>query len=141
MDQPTVLLLMSTGKYYLYMKQVSRKSLTSSGSKLETLPSSSDSAKYHSFRTYHTIPQWLANDEVNPIDWGKELKSGMHLPIGTDRPVAPESILKITSCGCKVGCTRRCIRHKADLFCSAMCSACTGKTCGNIYQAEVNDDQ
>ena len=34
-------------RYYLYMKQVSTKYLTSSGFKLETMPPSSDSAKYH----------------------------------------------------------------------------------------------
>ena len=34
-------------RYNLYMKQVSRKSLTSSAFKLVTLPPSPDSAKYH----------------------------------------------------------------------------------------------
>ena len=65
----------------------------------------------------------------------------MHHPISTARPVAPESVLKIISCGCKVGYTRKCICRKAGLFCSAICSTCTGQTCGNIYQAEADDDR
>ena len=67
----------------------------SSGFKMETLPPSSDSAIYHSFRTYHTIQQWLGNDEVNPTDWEWELTSDMHHPIGTDRPVAPERLFHV----------------------------------------------
>ena len=70
MDQPTVLDdTLDEHRYYLYMKQVSTKYFMSSGIKLETLYSSSDSAKYHLYRTYHTIQQWLGDDEVNPTDW------------------------------------------------------------------------
>ena len=129
-------------RYILYMKQVSRKSLTSDGFKLECLPPTSAAAKYHSYRTYFALQQWLGNDEVTATDWGWEFKDGMLHPIGTDQPVAPERVLRIVSCGCKVSCSNsRCKCRKAGLFCTPMCSTCIGQTCRNVCQDDAGNAQ
>ena len=46
-------------RYILYTRSVSRSSL-SSGFKLESLPPTAAAAKFHSYRTYIAVQQWLA---------------------------------------------------------------------------------
>lgn len=127
-------------RHVLYMKQVTRRSLTSEGFKLESLPPTSAAAKYHSYRAYYTIQQWLGNDAVVATDWGWQLRDGMLQPIGTDRAVAPDRILRIVSCGCKTLCGRMCKCRKAGLFCTVMCSTCIGQSCNNIFVDEAGNE-
>ena len=126
-------------RYVLYMKQVSKKSLTSDGFRLELLPPTSAAAKFHSYRTYYTVQQWLGNDEVVATDWGWHFRDGMLHPIGADRPVAPERVMHIVSCGCKVACGKRCKCHKAGLFCTVMWSTCNGQTCANVCRDDADN--
>ena len=118
-------------RYIMYKRLVSKTRLTS-GFKLETLPPTSAAAKFHSFRAYHTVQQWLGND-LSPLLWGWKLSnSGQLVPVETDKPVAPDSLLRMISCGCKTGCGRSCGCRKNGLSCSVMCSNCYGLTCSNI---------
>ena len=126
-------------RYVRYMKQVSTKSLTSDGFRLELLPPTSAAAKFHSYRTYYTVQQWLGNDEVVATDRGWHFRDGMLHPIGADRPVAPERVMRIVSCGCKVACGKRCKCHKAGLFCTVMCSTCNGQTCANVCRDDADN--
>ena len=125
-------------RYVRYMQQVSNTSLTSAGFKLESLPPTSAAAKFHAFRTYHTVQQWLGNDALAATDWGWQAKEGALSPVGSDQPVAPDRVLRIVSCGCKAGCGRRCKCQKAGLYCTPMCSTCMGQTCANLFE-EGND--
>ena len=104
----------------------------SSNFKLENLPPTSAAAKYHSYRTYFTIQEWLGNDgKLDPTDWGWKYQENMLIPILTERPVAPERVLFIISCGYKQECGRRCKCRKAGMFCTTMCLSCIGQTCTN----------
>ena len=118
-------------RYIMYKRSISKSSL-SSVFKLETLPPTSAAAKYHSYRVYHTVQQWIGN-ELSPLDWGWRVSaSGLLVPIETDKPVAPDKILRMISCGCKTGCGQSCGCRKKGLHCSVMCSQCYGLTCSNI---------
>lgn len=127
-------------RHISYMRRVSRTSLTSAEFQLASLPPTSASARFHCLRAYLTIQQWLGNDDICPTDWGWELVDGKLLPIPTDQAPAPDRVLKIVSCGCKVGCGKRCKCVRAGLFCSPMCSSCTGLTCKNCTIPQQQDD-
>ena len=57
--------------------------------------------------TYHAVQQWHGN-EMSPTEWGWQRREGILVPVISDRPVAPEKVLKMISCGCKTGCGKRC---------------------------------
>lgn len=123
-------------RYLSYMNKVAKKSLTSRF-ELQSLPPTSTGAKYHSFRVYLTIQQWLGF-VLDACLWGWKKKGDMLIPIPMDIAVAPENILKIISCGCKTTCGNRCGCRKNVGYCSPMCSPCNGQTCTNTEI--LNDD-
>ena len=59
---------------------------------------------------------------------------GVLTPIYTGRTAAPDSVLRIVSCGCKKGSGKRYSFRKAGLDSSAMCSTCLGQNCANATQ-------
>lgn len=125
-------------RYVLYMQKVSK---TSSTFQLQSLPPTSAAAKYHSYRAYYAVQEWLGNvGDIEPTEWGWELQGGMLSPILTDRPVAPEAVLLIVSCGCKTTCGKRCKCRKAGLYCTPMCSSCIGQTCSNACEPDEDVD-
>ena len=111
---------LDTLRYTLYTRSVRQPSL-SSGFKLESLPLTAADAKFHSYRSYLAVQQWIGNN-VCPPDWGWQYRDGSLVPLATDRLVAPTRVLRIVSCGCKTGCRKTCGCRKAGLHCSPMCS-------------------
>ena len=118
-------------RHVLYLQKVSRKSLTSASFQLESLPPTSAAAKFHAYRAYHTVQQWLGNDTLTATDWGWRLVNGHLSPVETDQEPAPEIVLRIVSCGCKMGCNNRCKCRKASFKCTKMCSHCLGQCCNS----------
>ena len=88
---------LDTLRYTLYTRSVRRSSL-SSGFKLESLPPTVAAAKFHSYRAYLAVQQWIGNN-LCPTDWGWHYRDGSLVPLTTDRPVAPTRVLQIVSCG------------------------------------------
>lgn len=123
-------------RYTCYNRSISSSSVSSSF-KLQSLPPTSAAAAQHSFRTYLTVQQWKGN-QLDPTEWGWRIQDNMMVPVETDQHVAPDSILKLVSCGCKGGCGRACGCRKLGLHCTPMCSQCEGQTCTNI--THVHDD-
>ncbi len=119
-------------RYIAYNRAISRSSLSSTF-KLESLPPTSAAAKQHSYRTYHTVQQWVGNS-LSPLEWGWQLKENCLVPTESDNPIAPERLLKMVSCGCKSGCGKQCGCRKLALHCSSLCSQCFRQTCTNITQ-------
>src|SRR6218665_4162543 len=117
-------------RYTCYNRSIRRPSLSSSF-KLESLPPTIAAAKQHSLRTYLTV-------QLNPVEWRWHLRENMMLPVETDQPVAPESILKLVSCGCKAGYGKTYGCLKLQLNCTAMCSQCEGQTCKSV--ATLSDE-
>ena len=117
-----------------------KMSKTSSTFQLRNLPPTSAAAKYQSYRAYFTVQEWVGNvAHLNPTDWGWELKDGTLTSILTDRPIAPQQLLYIISCGCKTVCGKRCKCRKAGLNCTPMCSTCAGQTCTNSCPIDGED--
>ena len=109
-------------RYVHYMRKM--KTSTSSF-QLQSLPPTSAAVKFHVFRAFFAVQEWLGNPaNLQPTDWGWELHDVMLIPVYTDRPLAPQSVLRMVSRGCKTGYAKRCKCRKAGLDCSAMCSTC-----------------
>ena len=93
-----------------------------------SLPPTSCSAKYHSFRAYYQIKQWtdIGNDSsqstvtMDPLKWGWKLQNGQLVEITRDMLAAPDGLLRVVRCNCKTDCsTARCSCRKHGLYCSA----------------------
>ena len=126
-------------RYVYYKKQVLTKNIeTGSGFDLRALPPTSDAAKYHSYRAYLQVQQWLGNTDILPTDWGwnRSAQTDHLVPIIKDYAAAPEKVLKMISCGCKQGCRRNCRCVKAGLLCTVPCSGCNGLECANSGHEE-----
>ncbi len=108
----------------------------------QTLPPTSSAGKYHSLRVFYQIQEWkgLADDLV-PSDWGWYLDGGMYLPIQTDQPAAPSSLLEVIRCCCKTDCTsRHCTCQKHGLTCSPACGECRWTSCANSPRPDLDVD-
>ena len=81
--------------------------------------------------------------ELEATDWGWKEQDNKLIPIMTDMPPAPQSLLELVRCGCKGGCaSNRCTCRKHGLECSPMCGECKGTSCLNspvINEEEEND--
>ena len=124
-------------RFMCYNRSISRSSLTSSF-KLESLPPTSAAARQHSCRTYLTVQQWKGN-LLNPKEGGWRHQDDMMVPVATDKPVAPECLLKLVACGCKGNCGKACGCRKLGLHCTSLCSSCEGQTCTNIADVSIED--
>jgi hypothetical protein len=103
------------------------------------LPPTEAAARQHSFRTYHQVQQWCGV-EKNAEQWGwKKSKNGL-IPVTTLQPPAPETLLKLISCKCKIGCRGACGYRKAGLKCSIICTNCNG-ACDNIQVLLQDSDE
>lgn len=102
-------------RYVLYMRQVGRKSVYSSGVNLESLPPTSAATKYHSYRAYLAVQQWSGN-ELAPTEWGWKVQDGRLLPVATDQPVPPDRVLRMISCGCIIGCGKNAVVTELGYF-------------------------
>ena len=94
------------------------------------LPPTSSAAKYHSLRVYHQIQNWLFNP-LDPSKYWLILNSGgKYEPKYTDKAVAPPTLLKSVSCGCKSDCSsNRSGCKQLDFQCSDYCGC--GDNCEN----------
>ena len=87
-------------RYIQYMRRVSRTSVFSARFQPERCPPTSAAAKYHSDGAYLTVQQWSGNRLIS-TEWGWQFRDGMLFRRFTDRPVAPDRVLHLVSCGCK----------------------------------------
>lgn len=106
----------------------------------QVLPPTASATKYHSFRVYLQVQQWLGRADLNPTDWGWNVKDGKLTPKETDLPPAPPALLKVIRCNCKTSCTRAtCSCRKHGLLCSPACGECRGVSCTNAPHPEIAD--
>jgi len=109
---------------------------------VQSLPPTSDAAKYHSYRVYYQVQVWMGKgDDLKPENWGWILRRGEFEPKTMDSSQAPESLLKFIRCQCKGDCdSKRCSCRKHELECSSACY-CKGVSCQNISDdaREIDD--
>lgn len=127
---------LDAARYFRLKQMIARQGLTTT-SKLSTLPPTSASAKMHSLRVYLQVQSWHGQN-LDPLEWGWEMRAGQLLPIGSEKPAAPDRLLKLTYCDCQPhGCRENsaCRCRQAGKPCTPMCGNCVGVTCANV----VND--
>ena len=80
--------------------------------------------------------------DLHPTKYGWRLIDGQLEPIATLLPVAvaPSSLLKLSKCSCKTGCTSsRCSCVKRIAQCSGYCG-CDASKCENSYISEEQEN-
>ena len=70
----------------------------------ERLPRTERAAYFHILRVHLQIVIWkyLGRVQIDPRDWGWELKGGVFSPIMTDLEPDPEELLRTVRCKCKL---------------------------------------
>ena len=128
----------------LRYKRVSEKVACSSTSHVQphSLPPTSDAAKYHSLRVYCQIQQWKGSgDAISPTEWGWSESNGRLVPVHTGLPPAPQELLRVIRCNCKIDCSGpRCTCKKHDVACSPACGNCRGSGCSNSSRLLFDED-
>ena len=94
-------------RYKRYFEKLATKS---SDIQPQNLPPTSAAARYHSLRVYLQVKQWQGEGaEMSLDDWGWKVSGNQVLPITTDLPPAPQSLLQLIRCNCSLDCsTLRC---------------------------------
>lgn len=113
--------------------------------KPETLPPTDGAAAQHSLRAYLQTRDWmlLQSMSLDPSDYGWTVGVRGYEPVPTEDPMAPEELLRFTSCNCNGYCNnQRCSCKKNGVKCISACGNCKGITCKNGVHddAESGDD-
>ena len=86
---------------------------------VRSLPRTEAAAIYHSCRVYLQVQTWIGEGK-HPTKWDWCNVNGKLNPIKKLLPAAPERLLKIIRCNCKLNCdSKRCICRKHGLSCLA----------------------
>jgi len=112
--------------------------------KPETLPPTEGAAAQHSLRAYLQIRDWmvLQSMSLDPSDYGWTLGVHGYEPLPTLHPMAPEELLRFTSCNCNGDCSnRRCSCNKNGVHCISACGSCKGIACKNGFHDGVESGE
>lgn len=131
-------------RYQRYFEKLATKT---SHIQPQNLPPSAAAARFHSLRVYLQVKQWQGEDaEMLIEDWGWKVIGDQLVPVATDLPPAPDSLLQLIRCNCLSDCrTMRCICRKNGMQCSPACGQCKGSACTNSttaldYESEDSED-
>jgi len=134
---------LNTSRYRIFQK---RLSVAKNFVHPQDVPPTSSASKFHSYRTYLQVQQWLGSkpssaSTFQPTEWGWFLRGECLYPVMTDLPPAPQNILKVVKCGCKGACnSMRCSCRKNGMECSPACSTCKGTNCENSPKEEMDEE-
>ena len=104
----------------------------------ERLPPTENSAMYHLYRTHLQVIQWktFMTTDLEPQQWGWTITDGVFEPIMMDLNAAPDELLSVVRCKCKIEGRRPCATQlcsclKHGLSCVSACKNCNGEECEN----------
>ena len=101
----------------------------------QALPPTTGAANQHSLRAYLQYQDWLCldmSDSRDPIEYGWTIGLKGFQPTTSTDPMAPENLLRLTSCNCKKGCSNnRCTCRRNMVKCISACGGCNGFECEN----------
>ena len=112
--------------------------------KPETLPPTKDAAAQHALHAYTCRPGTgsFYRKSLNPSDYEWTLGVHGYEPVPTVDPMAPEGLLKFTSCNCHGDCSNRhCGCKKNEVMCISACGVCKGITCKNSSHDVVESEK
>ena len=95
----------------------------------EKLPPTDRAAYYHSLRVHLQAVVWklLSTSCLVPTDWGWMREGQRLIPISTNLHVAPDSIMNIVHCGCRMRCSSAlCTCRRNGVNCMTACH-CHGR--------------
>ena len=102
---------------------------------------------FHSLRVYYQILEWnfLHKDSSNANKLGWKLQDGILIPVLTDEAPAPDGLLYVIRCNCKVSSKRPCggsccSYRRNGLHCVATYGDCRGTECQNCDKCEASTD-
>ena len=126
---------------HLRFRKFARKvSCSTSFVEVHSLPPTSSAAGFHCMRVFWQTQTWMGNADLDPMEWGWEIAESLLIPVKMTLPPAPDYLLKVIHCGCKLGCdSKRCNCRKHGLECSAGCGNCRGVSCSNAPTPSVED--
>ena len=131
-------------RYLKYMKMTS----SAANVKPESLPPTGQSAMFHIYRVFFQLHEWntLMESTLDPKDWGWRLEDDSLVPVMTDQEPAPDELLKVIRCNCKVTsknlCNgKQCSCRSNGLKCVAACGGCRGTECQNCNSVELFEDE
>lgn len=114
----------------------------------QKLPPSERAAFFHSLRVHLQVVIWesLGTDDLDPTQWGWELRGSRLNPIMSDIEPAPENLLKFIRCNCKMSARNTCGGNmcscrKNGLKCVTACGDCRGEGCKNTEEIMFDDDR
>ena len=132
-------------RYYLFIKNRSNCHL---------LPPTLGAFEKHLKRTQPQIRIWAKANEplvpvLEPTEYGWEFDGDGYMPITSDDPIAPNSIIELVSCNCSKGCnTQRCSCRSYNEPCTDYCGCNHGDiSCENtdmkleIVHSEDEDEE
>ena len=102
-------------RYVLYMNCAASSTIQP---RPERLPPTENASRFHVYRVHLQVVQWktLMSTDLKAEDWGWKFSDGRYIPIATDLAPAPEDLLKIVRCKCKLETQRPCTTQ----LCSCM---------------------
>ena len=109
-----------------------------------TLPPAKGAVAQHALRVYTCRPGTgsFYRASLNPSDYGWTLAEHGYEPVPTLDPMAPEGLLKFTSCNCYGDCSnRQCSCKKNGVMCISACGFCKGITCINSSHDVVESEK
>ena len=82
--------------------------------------------------------------KLDPLDWGWILDGGSMTPVKTDQVAAPDELVNVIRCNCKLTSKytcggKQCSYHNNGLLCDAVCGDCRGMDCENCENVDVKD--
>ena len=109
--------------------------------KPECLPPTTEAMTHHSYRVYHQVQTWLGN--VFPVeDWSWTVRQSEYYPVLSNKPPAPDYLLKYVRCQCKEDGYKAqlCSCRKYGVPCTVSCKQCNGVSCFNSEQPLTDED-
>ena len=106
------------------------------------LPPTERAAYFHAHRVHLQVAQWMTLNLkcLEPTEWGWVGTNGILFPIKTDQIVAPENLLKIIRCKCKLESRNTCGSNLCSCVRNGLkrvlaCGNCRGEECNNVDNA------
>ena len=122
-----------------YIKFIEKVAVKGTAVLPQTLPPTSNAARYHGCRVYFQVMKWAGFDGLLPEEWGWKIKDNKLFPVVSDKPPAPQKLLEIIHCNCKGQCNRnQCSCRKHGLYCSLACGKCKGVSCDNHEDIDLS---
>ena len=124
-------------------KRFTEKVATSRGAPVlvKSLPPTAAAARQHALRAYLQVQQWLGRN-LKPTRWGWRDNGKRLVPVHTELPPAPTTLLRGVRCKCSSGCGMgaKCTCRRFGLECTSACTVCSGIHCKNSNKVPEDDD-